>query len=629
MIKTINDLTLTTQVIGDMQLEIDLGGTVSEKVKVDQLKDYIYTGEDLANLRDVSLGTLQNNDILRYDFDNELWRNVQLPEVTLELAALNDVQITAPSNNEFLKYDALLSKWINATLPDPVTALSELNDVSLSGVQDNDYLKYDSNAQAWVNSALPDPVDALSELNDVSLNNVQNNQYLRYNTSAQAWVNGTLPSIPNTLQDLNNVDILNPANNQYLGYDSTSQEWENKSLPFIPSQLQDLNNVTVNNLQNNDILRYNTSESRWENKVLLQPLLNDLQDVHLSSLQNSQALVYNAAALEWQNQTLSDVSLQNAIHVAKNGNDTTGNGTLSKPYLTITKALEGISGSVRVIVVAPGEYTENLNISTALNLTIQGMTGAIDSSGVVIHGHITISGTSTRVRLVNLNVQGFTAGTPTVFDNGSQGRHYITNCAISHSNAATAGLQVSGGFNWVNCDLTSVDKVNLTGTLTAARTISFANSNVGPVTISSPFYTCQAARSNAFGPVTHQAGVLAMSEVSLIPNLSVPAITSTVNLGLGAVYLIGVNFQQADGSYLAINKTGTCPYLVAYCNRNPAIDTLNGTRISFGMPSQDIGANYTPVNYTPADGSLRAHLAAIDVRLGQLSTQVGTTLALA
>jgi hypothetical protein len=591
MIKTINDLTLTTEILGDMQIEIDLGGTVSQKAKVDQIKDYIYTGEDLANLRDVSLDALQNNDILQYDFDNELWRNVQLPEVTLELAALNDVQLTNPSSNEFLKYDGVLSKWINATLPEPVTSLSELTDVSLGSLQ--------------------------------------NNEYLRYNATSQAWVNGALPSIPNTLQDLDNVDILSPVDGEYLRYNSNVQEWENSPLPFIPEQLQDLNNVTVNNLQNDDVLRYNTLESRWENKVLLQPLLNDLQDVHLSSLQNSQALVYNSTALQWQNQTLSDVSLQNAIHVSKNGNNTTGNGSLSKPYLTITKALEDVAGSVRVIVVAPGEYNENLSISSALNLTIQGMTGAIDSSGVVIQGHITISGTSTRVRLVNLNLQGSTAGTPTVFDNGSQGRHYITNCSILHSDSATAGLQVSGGANWINCDLTSVDKVNLTGTLTAARTISFSNASVGPVTITSPFYTCQAARCNAFGPITHQAGVLAMSEVSLVPNLSLPAITSTVNLGLGAVYLIGVNFQQADGSYLAINKTGTCPYLVAYCNRNPAIDTLNGTRISFGMPSQDIGANYTPVNYTPADGSLRAHLVAIDVRLGELSQQVGTTLSLA
>jgi len=52
------------------------------------------------------------------------------------------------------------------------------------------------------------------------------------------------------------------------------------------------------------------------------------------------------------------------IHVAKNGNDTNGNGSINKPYLTVQKAFNVIPASSHVrIVVHPGEYTETFTLT--------------------------------------------------------------------------------------------------------------------------------------------------------------------------------------------------------------------------------------------------------------------------
>jgi hypothetical protein len=69
----------------------------------------------------------------------------------------------------------------------------------------------------------------------------------------------------------------------------------------------------------------------------------------------------------------SSLKLNQAIYVAKNGNDTTGNGSMGIPFLTIAKALtlcrnDSIGSTVYVM---PGVYTENLTLSN-LNVSIIG-----------------------------------------------------------------------------------------------------------------------------------------------------------------------------------------------------------------------------------------------------------------
>ena len=52
------------------------------------------------------------------------------------------------------------------------------------------------------------------------------------------------------------------------------------------------------------------------------------------------------------------------IHVAKNGDDATGNGSSGNPYLTIQRALDGLPGGGDQVIVHAGTYTEQHDTGT-------------------------------------------------------------------------------------------------------------------------------------------------------------------------------------------------------------------------------------------------------------------------
>jgi hypothetical protein len=82
------------------------------------------------------------------------------------------------------------------------------------------------------------------------------------------------------------------------------------------------------------------------------------------------------------------------INVNKGGNDTTGNGTDEKPYLTIGKAMTvaaGLSPSAALpalILVGPGTYTENVAWAPFVWVTAAESGG---TGGTIIAGNVTLS----------------------------------------------------------------------------------------------------------------------------------------------------------------------------------------------------------------------------------------------
>lgn len=80
------------------------------------------------------------------------------------------------------------------------------------------------------------------------------------------------------------------------------------------------------------------------------------------------------SAIEEARAFLSTPSIDQNYYVAKNGSDTTGNGSIGYPYLTIGKALTVITDSSPtkryVITVGPGDYNENLVLKA--NIFIKG-----------------------------------------------------------------------------------------------------------------------------------------------------------------------------------------------------------------------------------------------------------------
>ena len=94
------------------------------------------------------------------------------------------------------------------------------------------------------------------------------------------------------------------------------------------------------------------------------------------------------------------------MHVSKDGNDSTGTGSILRPYLTITHALTQVTGGRNTIVIHPGGYTENPTItSQATQLITYDATGA----STLVSGTVTIANVTGRIaglKMTNLAITG-------------------------------------------------------------------------------------------------------------------------------------------------------------------------------------------------------------------------------
>ena len=123
-----------------------------------------------------------------------------------------------------------------------------------------------------------------------------------------------------------------------------------------------------------------------------------------------------------------------------NGNDTTGNGSMDSPFLTIQAAINesntlSISTPV-VIYIHPGRYTENITITKPLT-SIVGMTSTF-SNGCQINGNVTITPSDDSLgvfnnlfSIENLLITGRTGSASVVtFSGVKTGYLNINNCKI-------------------------------------------------------------------------------------------------------------------------------------------------------------------------------------------------------
>ena len=111
----------------------------------------------------------------------------------------------------------------------------------------------------------------------------------------------------------------------------------------------------------------------------------------------------------------SGENLQNEVYVAKNGDDTNGDGTLSKPYLTVKQALASITGNSPInrytIKVGPGVYIEDNPLQMKAWVAIEGQ--AQPSTAInALNGtsNLFIASSSPVCSLVSLGLGGVTSG---------------------------------------------------------------------------------------------------------------------------------------------------------------------------------------------------------------------------
>lgn len=70
---------------------------------------------DLDRLSDVTITSVQNNQILKYDTSQSQWVNTTTGSVTA-LEDLSDVTITTPTTGQSLQYNSVSGDWENQTI---------------------------------------------------------------------------------------------------------------------------------------------------------------------------------------------------------------------------------------------------------------------------------------------------------------------------------------------------------------------------------------------------------------------------------------------------------------------------------------------------------------------------------
>lgn len=145
---------------------------------------------------------------------------------------------------------------------------------------------------------------------------------------------------------------------------------------------------------------------------------------------------------------ISNIRFEYEYYVSKNGNDSTGNGSIEKPYLTIGTAITAAnseSDSIGVVInIGPGQYGENLTIVKP-NIVLK---GTIDGDTKIsrINGRVTINPRSSSGGMYSNyytleNISIISSTTNVLEYTGSHtGSLFLKNCMLYTSTAGVKGL---------------------------------------------------------------------------------------------------------------------------------------------------------------------------------------------
>ena len=126
--------------------DIDLSGTNNTWDGTNtSLKSAIAACSGTRNLRglsDVTISSVTNGQVLKYDYSTSKWVNGKD-----SLSNLSDITITTPTDKQTLMYDNATSKWVNGT-----TNLGDLGNVVITTPANNQVLKYNSTTSRWENA---------------------------------------------------------------------------------------------------------------------------------------------------------------------------------------------------------------------------------------------------------------------------------------------------------------------------------------------------------------------------------------------------------------------------------------------------------------------------------------------
>jgi hypothetical protein len=190
---------------------------------------------------------------------------------------------------------------------------------------------------------------------------------------------------------------------------------------------------------------------------------------------------------------MANIRFQYEYYVSKDGNDSTGNGSIEKPYLSISAAITAVNSeadNVSVMInVGPGQYNENLTIikpNIGLKGSIVGSTRTTRINGrVTINPRSSTGGVFANYYTIE-NMSIVSASTNVLEYTGSHtGNLYLKECMIYTSSAGVKGLVFSNTtgmkVNVFRCDINIASGGNSNAIYTEAGsdvTGSFNNCNI-------------------------------------------------------------------------------------------------------------------------------------------------------
>jgi hypothetical protein len=309
---------------------------------------------------------------------------------------------------------------------------------------------------------------------------------------------------------------------------------------------------------------------------------------------------------------------------AASGSDATGNGSVAFPYASIGKAVSVASANTAILIEG-GLYTESINFAGISALTLQAI-GGTDYGSVFITGTQSFTSTSNHITFIGISFSNASAAMATI----NAAAHISFQACVFNASAATnPAITITGS---ITGEMIIRDCL-ITGTVSNAATAFFQVYLIGQQSTA-----CNVTASNGativlncanLGLVTHSGGIIELQNIVQVTATAGNSVTSTANAAATNQFIMNnTSLQQNDLSYGTLVKSGTCIFVIASSNYNPAT-TFTGARANFAVLASDMNANYTPVHYTATDGSVTGNLHGIDNALasasGGISWSVKTT----
>jgi hypothetical protein len=279
-------------------------------------------------------------------------------------------------------------------------------------------------------------------------------------------------------------------------------------------------------------------------------------------------LTTNGTTTSW-----SSLGVTQVIYVSKGGNDTTADGSITKPFLTIGAAMTYInatfpqgsnSGAQIVIMLAPGNYVENVTINRFLT-QIWGYEGK--SKATRISGTVTVQGTTDHsgvfqnvVTLSNLFIAASSTNSAVVLSGTISTSLEINNCSL-YTDGTGSPLLINNTAAGGNRLRVPYCEIVATGNAPAVDISNVNNGAIGNINSSS------ASTSDAwkFTNASCTIGVLQLT-TSTATNVLTLAGTSTLSVGYSAF-----TSTKANGNGVSVSSTST--FIATGCAFNIPLGT--------------------------------------------------------